>query len=219
MPRHRMWSWDPAWKLPILVVYRLGRSRFVSGSCRLASFSTPRVTGGCFATELQLLSYISISKQLDESCTCCEVAVRYFIVGPRSTHSSQSGSQPNGAQPEHPGADHPVTALQTDGYPFGVADSPSTLHRYQTYSTAHANTAAGRKLRPYLRRAQNAYRVLRARLPFHHRPNLTPPNVSSISALSSQRWHAGSNTKTGLLQHCKSSPLAEQATIASMPRR
>ncbi|KAI7555912.1 hypothetical protein KC346_g23584, partial [Hortaea werneckii] len=41
-------------------------------------------------------------------------------------------SRPNGAQPEHPGADHPVTALQTDGYPFGVADSPSTLHRYHT---------------------------------------------------------------------------------------
>ena len=96
--------------------------------------------------------------------------LRHFIVGPRSIHSSQSGSQPNGAQPEHPGADHPVTALQTDGYPFGVADSPSTLHRYQTYSTAHTNTAAGRKLRPYLRRAQNTYRVLRARLPFHHRP-------------------------------------------------
>ncbi|KAI7286888.1 retinal dehydrogenase 2 [Hortaea werneckii] len=58
--------------------------------------------------------------------------LRYFIVGPRSTHSSQPDSRPNGAQPEHPGADHPVTALQTDGYPFGVADSPSTLHRYHT---------------------------------------------------------------------------------------
>ncbi|KAI7316373.1 retinal dehydrogenase 2 [Hortaea werneckii] len=44
----------------------------------------------------------------------------------------QPGSRPNGAQPEHPGADHPVTALQTDGSPFGVADSPSTLHRYHT---------------------------------------------------------------------------------------
>ncbi|KAI6789527.1 retinal dehydrogenase 2 [Hortaea werneckii] len=44
----------------------------------------------------------------------------------------QPDNRPNGAQPEHPSADHPVTALQTDGYPFGVADSQSTLHRYHT---------------------------------------------------------------------------------------
>ncbi|RMY90234.1 hypothetical protein D0861_03740 [Hortaea werneckii] len=109
----------------------LGSWLFVSGFCRLASFSTPRVTGGCFATATA--SFIHIHQQAPRRILhVLQSPLRYLIVVPRSNHSSQPGSRPNGAQPEHPGADHPVTALQTDGSPFGVADSPSTLHRYHT---------------------------------------------------------------------------------------